>query len=518
MATSGLAGPEITEGLLISYEDIRDLFKANDLGVIIFDPPTRGLPVDILNKVTDSEPLLRRSHNIYPELYPNVFLTSDIHADLEKFMFILYNMGIIDTYYTTHPDNSSSPFFASTLDKLMNAITNFNVIFSPGSKFLLVIIGDLVDGKRGPGNEINDMFGNLEVLLHIFLYNLRIKARLQGSEVLFTIGNHDWHTVINPDFSPLYTDYIHRTAKQYFGDNGYYKGRIAFTNRRNTLLPFYRLSPYVVITIGRELICVHGGLHNTLGDMTDDIIALQTEIDTNGLETLLEITRTSFLSNVNSPLWTRFYAKESEASVCGSIGDRFFLTAVGHCPTDAYSGLPGYMSQLEAVDTARCGSSGCLLFGCKTDNAPKLAFVDITMSRAFRPGLSDNTRFNEILVLKHDPSPTFQGERYYNIIINARNLLNGNFQLVWQQQEFANEPFNVLPTPNDLPPGPPAVRPEEPYTTTGASAPQLQNPYNQNTNYPRWAEWELGQLGGKRKKTRRHKKRASRSRKVLRRK
>jgi len=531
MATSGLAGPEITEGLLITYEDAAPLFvrsKLSPSGYSIFDSPTTGLPPVILSKLTDSAPLLLRPHNIDPETYTTVFLTSDIHADLEKFMFILYNMGIINTYYTTHPDNSSSSQYVKTPGQILGFITKFKLKFSPETKFLLVIIGDLVDGRRvvdsrGGGYHIDDKFGNIEVLLHIFIYNLRIKARMQGSEVLFTIGNHDWHTVINNDLrSTIYNNYVHTTAKNFFGDDGFRKS-FGFTNRRNTLLPFYRLSPYIVITLGRELICVHGGLHNTVGNMTDDVIALQTEIDVNGLiETLLQETSRRFLTSesveASSPIWTRFYAEKTEGEVCGSIDDRFFLTAVGHCPTDSYTGQAGYMSQLEAEDRGRCGSSGCLLFGCKTENAPKLAFVDISMSRIFRRGVSDKYRSNEILVLKHDPSPTFQGERYYNTIINARSLISGNFQLVWQQQAFANEPFNVLPTPTDLPPGPPAVGPEEHSNTPGATAPQLKNPYNKGTNYNRWAEWELGQAGGKRKKTRRHKKRARRSRKVLRRK
>jgi hypothetical protein len=101
-----------------------------------------------------------------------------------------------------------------------------------GERTLFLILGDLVDGKRN-SNQVNDIVGAFELLIHCLIHNLRISARSKGSEVLFTIGNHDLDTVLNhPDlgnpekFKPnfklsLYKSYVHESSKNFFGQPTY---------------------------------------------------------------------------------------------------------------------------------------------------------------------------------------------------------------------------------------------------------------------------------------------------------
>jgi len=88
------------------------------------------------------------------------------------------------------------------------------------------------------------------------------------------------------------------------------------------------------------------------------------------------------------------------------------MTVVGHCPTD----LPGrgYMDELRKEPRyTGCDAGGCVLVGCERDDGPGLAFVDITMSRAFRSGNpNDRGRRGDLLYLTHiDGAPD---TRFYN--------------------------------------------------------------------------------------------------------
>jgi len=519
--------------VLINSEDIRSLFRRDASGNPVFDNPLTDLPINILEKLRLSESSLRLPHDIRPEEYERVLLTSDIHADLEKFMLILYNNGIIDRYYTTHADNSASPAYKdyiTQIDDIINIISDFRV---RQHNFLLVIIGDLVDGRRD--GDIRDPWGNIEILLHIFIYNLRIKARANGAEVRFTIGNHDWHTIIQTDMfagstqEKFYNDYVHTTAKKYFGDNtdrrfvsrnNAVRVSPAFTNRRNCLIFFYLLSPYLIITIGRELACVHGGLHNEYGTMIDDIIQMQNLID-NDINFFLNIETTGetneYLSSEFGFLWSRFYSHGSKQSVCdNSINgqDRFHLIAVGHCPTDVCN-HSGYMQELSNKDRPRCQGNGCVLLGCEDRTGPRLAFVDITMSTSFRGGVSDNGRKNEVLHLIHSSDPRHNGLRYYNTIKRVRSYISTppEFDIVWEQLQAL--PPLPISDPNPQTPNSDPQSPNHEVLNMGNI-----NPYSQNTNYPRWLNWEYNHMGGgKKSKKRLHrKKRLRKTRKVLRRK
>ncbi|MCX7257447.1 MAG: metallophosphoesterase, partial [Polaromonas sp.] len=226
--------------------------------------------------------------------YEKVYITSDIHADVRKFLQMLAKEMLI-----TVPESFD---FYST-DAATDPIYTFTVIdtihWNPANKnTLLVIVGDLVDGKRGRVS-VNDTTGRFELLLHILLFNLRIEATQVMSEILFTIGNHDYHSVLKNN--GLF-DYIHMSANIFFGDL-----------RQAALTPFYELSPYLAIQLKNgervEILCIHAGLHDgtsaTKGlTIFKNVIDAQAKIVEKGLVPWINTMDNS------SPqyLWSRMYS------------------------------------------------------------------------------------------------------------------------------------------------------------------------------------------------------------------
>ena len=65
--------------------------------VLLIETPVtlEVLPGDILTKIQSVKENYRRPYVIEPELYTDVYITSDIHADLVKFDSLLMGMGLI---------------------------------------------------------------------------------------------------------------------------------------------------------------------------------------------------------------------------------------------------------------------------------------------------------------------------------------------------------------------------------------------------------------------------------------
>jgi len=442
------------ERALITSVEVAELFPAPGVATVTFEV----LPDSIIDKINDMRQALRQSYNI-PHGRP-VYITSDIHSDLEKLMFLFYNAGLIDRYYTTNPYDVALPHYktyAANLPEIIDTITNFRVRPTP---FICILVGDIVDGQRINGS-VNDPIGNLEILLHVFLFNFRIKARILGSELRFTIGNHDWHTVVaNYIDVEMYLMYVENNAKTFFNVNynlTYDQIEISWINRRNTLLPFYDVCPYLVVSIDTEVICVHGGLFRdgnpfhgepATVNMTNHLILIQQKIDQANSLSAFSVAEVAFLANdPPSPLWTRYYANKTRMDAC--IRTPFKMTVVGHCPTaDRY---PGYIHELK--DELRydgCERGGCVLVGCERgDNGPELAFVDIGMSRAFRPGNpNDAHRRGDLLYLSHDDAGP--DTRFYNNV----SRINATVYPAVLIQIYPPSPESPVPALPALPAGP----------------------------------------------------------------
>ena len=122
--------------------------------------------------------------------FEHVYITSDIHSDLRKFVQTLLNNGIIEI-----EKSDGIAFDPYSKDDIYSPELITNIIWK-NNHTLLVIIGDLVDGKR-LNKQVDDPEGSFELRLHMFLYNMRIQAMQHNSEVRFTLGNHDIISVLH---------------------------------------------------------------------------------------------------------------------------------------------------------------------------------------------------------------------------------------------------------------------------------------------------------------------------------
>jgi hypothetical protein len=354
----------------------------------------------IKNKIAALSELVDRNFIVDASKYPTVYITSDIHSDVRKFIQMLQGAGLLDL-------GSLNDIYK--LDTIYNPALFDQIEWTGGVGTLLVIVGDLVDGKRIDKTHINDPKGSFEFLLHAFLYNLKIKALNAGSDVRFTIGNHDFHTVIEENSSAptIFRDYVTEKTKDFFNKD--------YKTRRNALLPFYKISPFYLLSIElggiRQVACVHGGLHsitqNYSGkldviDYTEIIRKLQEEVSGNftpgGAENFFpDKARTLFpnpqLREQPGPLWSRSYAESVSDKHCAEIAKTGYkLVVVGHCPTNSGFSRTEAVMSADKVAYAGCEHSssapvgdGCVILDCIHSNRkPKLAFVDVALSYGFR--------------------------------------------------------------------------------------------------------------------------------------
>jgi len=375
------------------------------------------------------------SYNIKKTDYADVYATSDVHADLKKLHYLLSQAGLV----------SGQEFVE--VSSIMNGIASGGIEWIK-PKTLFVIVGDIVDGAR-EDSVIEDSIGNIEALLHAYLYNLRIKARSVGSEIRFTLGNHDWHSVIleKEDSSGLYSSYVHQKAKDFFG---------TYNKRRSWLLPFYEACPYIFISVDNEVAFVHGGMHSKtyngkfIANNKNELMRLQSAIDGSGNfnPVLLNVNDSKYLGcdepsrcksegwRTGSPLWSRFYAEGSAADVCAQISkpeNTYRFTVVGHCQTEP-GNFPHHDEIMARPEYKSCNCGGLVLIGCpNVVTGPRLAFVDIGMSSCFRDGNwdSESERRAEFLHLKHNSDKAVT-ERYYNIIIREKIRPDIEPILVWE--------------------------------------------------------------------------------------
>jgi hypothetical protein len=252
---------------------------------------------NIYKKVESFGKSLTKTNIIKCEDFNKVYITSDIHADYRKFLQILLSNNIItyegfefpivylnENKNENNNENNNEGITGSNddiIDYIYQRLLNIydiqlitKVVWNNKNE-LLVILGDLVDGKRDDF-EVIDTIGNFELLLHIFIHNLRIKAKEKQSDVIFTFGNHDMDSVYRNDKDEIqkkmYTKYVHATCKTYF-DNA--------ETRVNALRQFYNNSPYLFLKFMHNVklnnnnnkknspnsnvisfICVHAGIHS----------------------------------------------------------------------------------------------------------------------------------------------------------------------------------------------------------------------------------------------------------------
>lgn len=374
-------------------------------------------------KVAAAFPAGSQSHQIQCSSYNRIFFTSDIHADLRKFVQMLQFNQLINP--------AVDPYAGDIYDSRLISDSRW----TGGPKTLVVIVGDLVDGQRnftqryGPDkyNSVDDTKGSFEFLLFALLFNLRLQARAEGSEILFTIGNHDLETIIRDTGKGFYTKYVHPTAKTFFHTN--------WNERSQAILPFLNACPFFMLGFYRdtvpEMACVHAGFHiETYGDSDrlEELEDIQRDADLGTSLNTIAMDNQAFLYDEIGVLFGRKYGK----GACGLLGTfKFPFVVVGHCPTSFTSRPQGLIQTATDATGQRlykgCDDStgydnpkdvGCIVTDCNdTHGAPKLAYVDIAMTKGFRlPEMEINNkdRLGQMMLLTHDPA--LQSNRYYNQI------------------------------------------------------------------------------------------------------
>ena len=537
------------------------------------------LSESVLNKISGAKQLLNSSYIIHKEDYDEVYVTSDIHADLPRLITLLAGNGLID-------------FDLANLANYKNYIHAINWL---KPRTVLIIVGDIVDGMRD-GNDtkvVPDDLGNIELYLHAFIFNIRIKARAVNSEVRFILGNHDYITVIaeysdtnkqiNANNINFICDYsIHPTARGIYNPTltiytpgffsnpyksdtpfKYVRGKTGFStekepsrnNRRNCLLPFYECCPYLFTTIDNELAFIHGGLFSDTKKVKihENVENLQRNIDVDKNFNSLQDDKIANELFKNHALTSRYYYSNND--VCEKVGlanNTYKFTFVGHCPTSMSSmSLPTKEmrnSSSQVLAPNACGSPlhpgehACVLVGCTDpgatlgDTAPKISFVDIAISRCFGSRIKEKHRL-ELIHLAHNPQLE-TNNRYYNIIkreilfYDDTNYLNSATMPGEPLYGFLTENVDInsvrLETvilwqePNQAP-----LRIKRPMNNNLSNTSGLRMPREEPPIFveeePNPFENNIQQLGGRKKRNTRHRKnrtikrRQRRSRKVSRR-
>ena len=429
----------------ITSEHIQNIYKGNKFNLEYFTTTIKpNLPSGAL----------RPDHRISCKDYKTVWVTSDIHEDFRKFVQMLIQYGLIET--------DIDPYKG---DDIYKPELIGDAKWKGGSNALLVVIGDLVDGRRQYGiseNHSDDPRGSFEFLLHAFLYNLRLSALENQSDVLFTIGNHDLHTVIAEKLfgmnDVLYDTYVSRNAKQFF---------ISHKNRREALLPFYNISPYYILSMvngdTKEVAFVHGGLHGQYGGsvFANQVEAFQEKIN-NSSAKLQDIITDSDLPNSNNqegPLWSRYYSQK-ETGVCDTIQNTpFNFIIVGHCPTIIQTNGPRFkkLQTSNPKKYSKCDDGvgkdsldkiGCVMMDCE-HHPTKLAFVDVGLSKGQRlptNEIDNSKRIVQILKLTHTRDDS---SMYYDVVEGVNS--DGTVVTL----------YDGVPEPLPLPPSPPPSPPVE---------------------------------------------------------
>ena len=325
--------------------------------------------------------------------FGTVIVTSDVHADLRKMVQLLVDTKLVRI--VGEPGDIYEDVW--------------NVEWIAGDT-LFVILGDLVDGKRGR-RTVTDPRGSYELLIHVLLFNFRIRARELGSDVLFTIGNHDMFSVMLPKYVrkwPMYTADTHLAfaPEPVHEPDDVAEPATPWEQRAAMLELFYLCSPYLLIRLGSVLL-MHGGLLGadsrprgaTGSCIFDETKRAQSAIHAamvrsndmglgmrgvkRALRRYMARTRKRCRDNITE---ARGYGVHSEEHICaaeetrGLAADGVQLVVAGHCLTRKTP----HVRHTECKTDERGDSEvGCVAY-FQCNGGPTIALVDVALSECFR--------------------------------------------------------------------------------------------------------------------------------------
>lgn len=225
--------------------------------------------------------------------YKYVYVLSDIHADFNSLFITLLQNNIIGlfqngtkieeaeklrimtdiiTNYNVKEPNTQDPrlfpFGKSKVDILKNIMTRYDIKLIK-SNTLILILGDVVDGRRTRSNDPNDsdshifedvtnMYGLNELLIHILFYNMRIDGQQMNSNVIIVLGNHEIMTLFDTTNEYVYANYVDLQTHKLFRNQ---------ENRRKILVPFYLFDSAFFKIIVRNNKIISYASHGSFGGL-----------------------------------------------------------------------------------------------------------------------------------------------------------------------------------------------------------------------------------------------------------
>jgi hypothetical protein len=383
------------------------------------DSDIMSIDIEIVHKLLKNDP--DPVTHYYRDDYDTIYTMSDIHADYKTFLTHLQNFGIIER---------------ANIDDIYNISNITDVEWKCGPRTLLVICGDIVDGKRGNVEVKDDNQGLYEILLHAFLRNLKISAQEKGSDVILLYGNHDVrmfkfrHTDI-PDGMTLkmIEKFMHTNAKKRY--NKYVNKEKIYIQHSNhirayILKPFYKQFTLFFGIVNKgffknkfDMLFIHGGFHNKSNtkDMLISIENLQDNLMKNFDNNEVFQSIMNELSKPDSAMWTRYYTegnfiKKQNPKECDKVKN-FPTVIVGHCQNSNHNYLQNDDDERPCTKTIlrspqinedgeiinhTSSTPNCIYPKCYTyKKTPKIINIDNILSSCFE---DHNSELYEMLKIK----------------------------------------------------------------------------------------------------------------------
>lgn len=277
--------------------------------------------------------------------------------------------------------------------------------------------------------EVNDTEGTFEILLHMFLRNLKLQAQENTSDVMLIAGNHD---AVSVDY--FWNLYVHSTAKKFFEKN---------KNRENVLTPFYNnFSLFFGITnieteqpneiSNFDILFMHGGIHYKKENKGTEVVNIfkntlsdQKIIDKNNNNIIMEIledyTNQPGISTKENVTWARDDATgitSTDDTSCERYSSLPTII-VGHCTNDYQEYKQPKDENRKCSDYIEYDSVTplCIYPKCFQNKIPKVINIDTMMSGAFKKNTPEKTQAFEMLkICKGEEKGDFN--KYTTVSIN----------------------------------------------------------------------------------------------------
>lgn len=146
---------------------------------------------------------------------------------------------IKDEYRFIEPNTYFHQAYDPSYELLYKIFEN-SINYKTDTKKLIIFTGDLIDGARKSQDNVTaeayDRYGINDVLMHIIIYNLRLQAQRNESDIIVMFGNHELYELLcyNMEYYNLFTTQM--VKHQYNQPSGMIESIKLYSN---FILPFY---------------------------------------------------------------------------------------------------------------------------------------------------------------------------------------------------------------------------------------------------------------------------------------